>query len=458
MRNSIEQFDFSNEIKEENLHEIISRSKALAEECAESLDELGIEVEERHNVLVPGTPATIERSENLLRDAIRENDNKASVYTGIDICRYICKFCRYYNRTAHNIEDLPQKVEESIENLIKEINMETERLSPNEKIRASSIYIGGGTPTLMSEEQMNKLFENLQKNYDIENQAEITMECTPDTIDTDKLAAMRKFGVNRISIGVQRLNDEWLLEMGRKHNSADVVKSLKLFKDEDMRFNVDLMYGFDGQSIESFANDLLKILEHEPPEITLYRFENQKRTDDKNIKIEKMNRKNIYAMQQVGREILQKREYIEGPDGWFTKKGYNRAQVYADRWKNQIPLLGFGPEAYSFSKYQQQTNKKYTGYISSLVKGHLPIDSKRVYEYAGNQKDIRRMIFDLKSTFQTEIDSAHKDFFTSLSEKGLGEIDIVNEKEKFKLNERGIIVVEEIMRVLVEENKNLGEN
>lgn len=456
MRNLTEQFNFgneTNETKEKNLQEIILRSKAMAAECVKTLDELGIEVEERHNVLVPGTPTSIENSENLLRGAIKKNNGKASIYAGIDVCPYLCKFCRYYNRTADDAEKLPQKVEESLGNLIKEMDMAKEHLSLDEKIKANSIYIGGGTPTLMSEEQMEKLFENLQKNYDINSQTEITMECTPDTINSDKLSVMKKFGVNRISMGVQRLNDEWLAEVGRGHNSVDVLKSLQIFKNGKIRFNIDLMYGFDGQSIESFSDDLIKILEYEPPEITLYRFEDQKRTDDKNIKIGRNERENIYAMQQVGREILQKRGYAEGPDGWFTKEGYNRAQVYADRWKDQIPLLGFGPEAYSFSKYQQQTNEKHTKYVSSFKKGSLPIDSKRVYEYVGDQKDIRRMIFDLKSTFQTEIDEAHNSFFTNLSEKGLGAINVNGNKEIFKLNERGIIVVEEIMRVLVEENK-----
>lgn len=229
----------------------------MAAECVKTLDELGIEVEERHNVLVPGTPATVERSEDLLREAIKENNDKASVYASINVCPYRCEFCRYNIRTADDSENLPQKVEESLENLIKEMDMTKEHLSLDEKIKASSIYVGGGTPTLMSDEQMEKLFENLQKNYDINSQTEITMECTPDTMNIDKLSIMRKLGINRISMGVQRLDDEWLSKMGRGHNSEDVLKSLQLFKNENIRFNIDLIYGFEGQSIESFTNEVI---------------------------------------------------------------------------------------------------------------------------------------------------------------------------------------------------------
>lgn len=428
-----------------NLYEVISYAKELAARAAKSLAELGIDVEERHNVLVPGTPTTAERSKDLLKKALNESGNKASIYMGLDVCPYICKFCRYSNRTAKK-EKLPEMIEESLRNLVKEMDIAVERLSPDEKIKASSIYIGGGTPSSMSQEQMAWLFDSLKKNFSINSGTEITMECAPDAIDGDKLLAMEKLGVNRISMGVQRLDDGWLLKMGRCHSSKDVLEALRLFQNNGMRFNVDLMYGFSGQNIELFAADLLKILEYEPTEITLYRLEDQKRTDDKKIEVEKADRKSTYAMQETGRVILTNSGYTEGPAGWFTKKGFSKAEVYEDRWNKQIPLLGFGPGAYSFSKYQQHTNKPFMEWQEAIKRGQEILDVERVYEYSNNQIGIRRMIFDLKSNFETNFDAGQRSFFSSLVKAGLGELMGGN---GFRLNKCGIIAVEEIIRVLI---------
>lgn len=336
-------------------------------------------------------------------------------------------------------------VEKSLENLIKEMDAADERLSPYGKIKASSVYIGGGTPSLMSEEQMKKLFDNLRNIFDINSKTEITVECTPDTINYSKLSAMERLGVNRISMGVQRLDDRWLLKMGRCHSSKDVMEALRLFQNK-ARFNVDLMYGFRWQNIEIFVADLLKILEFKPSEITLYRLENQKRTDDKKIDVEKADRKSTYAMQEVGKIILTNSGYLEGPAGWFTKKGFSKAQVYEDRWNKQIPLLGFGPEAYSFSKYQQHTNAGFDFYHKAIQDGKGILDCKRTYEYSKKQMDVRTMAFDLKSNFETLFDADQRSFFSSLVNAGLGEF---IGRCGFKLNEYGVIAVEEIIRLLI---------
>lgn len=260
----------------------------------------------------------MKNSRALLQKAIKES-GEISVYAGISVCPYVCKFCRYSNRTAKKGK-LHQMLEESLRNLTTEINIATGRLSSTGKITVSSVYIGGGTPSLMAEDQMRKLFDNLEKFFNINGETEITMECTPDTITQEKLKIMKNLGVNRISMGAQWLDDEWLKSMNRRHSVAQVFKALALFNQNDIKYNVDFIYGFGKQGVESFCDDLNKILEYRPTEITLYRFEDKKRTDDKNIKIQKAGRKATYTMQEAGRIILGNNGYTEGPAGWFTKK------------------------------------------------------------------------------------------------------------------------------------------
>lgn len=305
-------------------------------------------------------------------------------------------------------------------------------LELSKKSKTNSVYIGGGTPTLMSKESMERVFKNLHKFYDINEDAEITMKCTPDSIDEEKIKTMKNIGVNRVSMGVQRLNDDWLKSMNRRHTVSDVFKTLELFNKNGVNYNIDLIYGFGGQGVESFCDDLNEILKYNPAEITLYRFENQKRTDDKSIKVGRSSREPIYIMQEAGRIILLSHGYTEGPDGWFTRKGVKKAKVYEDRWDKQIPLLGFGPEAYSYSKYQQHTNKPLLQYQEAIQKNKEILNTKLTYEYTDKQVDIRRMVFDLKSKFKTSFKTNQEQFFISLSDAGLGEIIEADNKKNFQ--------------------------
>lgn len=416
------------------------------------MDSLGIEVPERHNVLVPGTPTNPETSKSLLKKAVQES-GEVSVYCGIAVCPYICKFCRYYNRTGP-LKDLEQMAGEDAEDVIIEMQNVARELDEQGKIKATSIYIGGGTPTLLSKESVRKLFDQINDCYEVNNNTEITVEGTPDTITNDKLEALKELGVNRIAMGVQRLDDEWLKSMNRKHSTDDVLQALKLLNESGVNYNIDLMYGFDDQDIQSFCRDIVEILKYSPEEITLYRYEPKKRTDDRDIKVLKANSELTYSMQEAGRLILQKNGYVEGPDGWFTREDVKRSQVYEDRWKKQIPLLGFGSEAYSYSKYQQHTNKSLFKYKEAIKKNDLTLDEQRVFEYVSNQQEMRRIVFELKSHFETTFDEGHKQFFESLVTANLGNIHEEDNNKIFKLNKYGIIVVEEIMRVLIEKNSN----
>lgn len=139
----------------------------------EALEKLGINVPERHNVLVPGTPTTPENSKLLLKRAIEEC-SEIGVYLGITVCPYICKFCRYYNRTG-SLKNLDKMAASDAENVIKEMEVVDRELELSKKPKTNSVYIGGGTPTLMSKESMERVFENLHKFYDINKDAEITM-------------------------------------------------------------------------------------------------------------------------------------------------------------------------------------------------------------------------------------------------------------------------------------------
>lgn len=424
-------------------------SEELSNRALEGLRKMDINVPERHTVILPGIATSIENSLYLLTKEI-EMHNAIGLYTGINICPYICRFCRYENQSASSEERLEQKIEQEIQNLQKEQFLLQQALGESSKnTPVRSWYIGGGTPALMTEQQFELFFTSLRPYWNLQRNSEITMEITPEIVTPSKLACMHSHGINRISMGIQLLDDIWLKSQNRRHTVSHALDALRLFNEMKIRYNVDLMYGFEGQTVERFLKDIETLLPFFPPEITLYRIENQKRTNDEHISLSKSDSLHIYTMQQQGRMLLLENEYEEKPDGWFRKKGLLIPQVYADRWKDQIPLIGLGAAAYSYSRLQQHTNRSLHNYNQFIAHGKLAVHPEMTYYYNEKQQEIRKMVFSLKSEFKTLFSSQFETFFQNLQLSGLGKI----QRNECYLTQEGIIVVEEIMRYLYEQMK-----
>jgi oxygen-independent coproporphyrinogen III oxidase len=417
----------------------INKAKQLARYAITALNRANLHQPERHNVVVPGTPASIEDSARLLYEAVSQT-KKVTLYAGFTACPYICRFCRYAN-----IAYSPNSAKMISEGVISEIALRNRNPLPEHTI--SSVYIGGGTPALFPSDQLEAVLKTMGFHHKLEQGAEVTIETTPEIVTEELIQTLRDlkpWGANRVSMGVQWLNDDWLKSMGRKHSVRDVHRALDIISRNMSNFNIDLMYGFEGQTLEDLARDILTILQHRPTQVTLYRLEQETRTDDHLIKIGRQNSEDVYALQAIGRLILQGHGYIEGPDGWFTAPEAQRAQVYEDRWTEQIPMVAYGPEAYSYSKDQQFTNRGIREWSRILGQGQLPINPTLCYVYDDDQSAHREMAFRLRSTFTTEV-VRERQFFKNLEEAGFGVLD----NSCFRLNKIGIMTVQEIVRFLV---------
>lgn len=419
-------------------------TKALA-----GLNEAGIPLQVQHNVVVPGTLTTVEESLQLLNKAMAEA-NHFSLYYGLNICKYKCRYCRYH---SHRVP--PDRIEERMNSAIAELSLESIlfRAQAHNCPRVSSLYIGGGTPALMTETQLDRLLQVCRTSFRITPETEISIEGTPDALTEAMVCALKKLGINRISMGIQRLDDDWLARVGRGHNVSDVLRALETLVASEVRFNVDLICGFDDQTIEQFLSDLTTVLSYGPHEITVYFLEGRFQLSGRSLKgVKPADPLTSYLMWEAGRQLCRKHGRQEAPMGWWLKPGVSRSQVYIDRWLDQVPLVGFGTGAYSFSRYQQYTNLTGKAYRDALAKATLPIDPSRVFGYSPDQQELHRMAFDLKSVFETQI-GTEGTFFEKLEKAGLGKIS----SGKFQLNRAGIVVVEEIMRALIEKSAALGQ-
>ncbi len=178
----------------------------------------------------------------------------------IQKCAY-CDFCSFPNTSA----ELREKY---VEVLCRDIE---DRAALCREHIADTVYFGGGTPTLLTAAQFEKIFSALRKNFTVSPDAEITVECNPKTASFEHFRALRALGVNRLSIGMQSAHDRELSALGRVHNSADFFECFRDARRAGFdNISVDLMFGIPYQTEESFKKTLELVTELEPEHISAY--------------------------------------------------------------------------------------------------------------------------------------------------------------------------------------------
>ena len=133
-----------------------------------------------------------------------------------------------------------------IDAIVNEIYLRSNELTDN----INSVYLGGGTPSIISEHELEKIFSAIHKKFNISKNAEITIECNPDDVSSEKIELWKKNGINRISLGVQSFFDSDLALMNRSHNSKAAINSIKKIKNNFNNFSIDLIYGIPHSSFD----------------------------------------------------------------------------------------------------------------------------------------------------------------------------------------------------------------
>ena len=194
---------------------------------------------------------TAERENLFITEKAR---GECSVYIAIPFCPSKCSYCSFVSFTSERLLSL---IPQYLISLIFDIRSRFE-LIKSLGLRVSTVYIGGGTPTVLSADQLHVLLKTISECIDINDLDEFTLEAgRPDTITAEKLDVAKKYGVTRISVNPQTLNDQILSDIGRAHNTEDFYKAFALAKESGIRdINVDLIVGLPGESVKSFQNSL----------------------------------------------------------------------------------------------------------------------------------------------------------------------------------------------------------
>jgi len=380
-----------------------------------------------------------------------------TVYAHMEYCQHRCLYCHYPVIDGAT----PAFVGQSIDLLIQEIKSARKTLSFSQ-LPVSSLYIGGGTPTEASGEQLARLLGTLQENLDLSKVPEISIEGTPETYTEEKIRSLCDLGINRVSVGIQTLNPRLLREINRRHTPEQALQAItNLLQAGFTQVNADLIYGFPGQLISDFWDDLQAAIARNPTSITLYRLRLE-RNDELNTVLRRWFEDDpspfpepitLYTMQYVARQLLEAHGYHEGPSGWFSRLPQPIA-VYQDRWVEQKTLVAFGWHVYAYARtYECHNHKKIGDYRAAVRAGILPMERGSIYTLEEQME--RYIFFQFKSLFKIRFEGFRSVFGISLLDQpewvarfshlvDFGLATLTN--EEVALTPAGMVLVEEIIR------------
>lgn len=243
-----------------------------------------------------------------------------------------------------------------------------------------TIYFGGGTPSILSAEEFALIQEHIRRNFSVHEQAEITLEANPEDLSNEKLSFFSEQGINRLSIGVQSLDDETLIRLNRVHLSSEALASISRARIAGFKnISVDLIFGIPGRSKTILENDIHKILELKPEHISIYGLTIEPKTVF-GIQHKRGNFIPVSDDQQADEfeligDLLEQSGYRQYEVSNFSLPGFE--SVHNSNYWKQKHYLGIGPGAHSFNGYSRQFNVSNNAlYEKSIAVNKIPFETE----------------------------------------------------------------------------------
>ena len=274
----------------------------------------------------------------------------AGLYLHIPFCKQACHYCNFHFSTSLKYRS------EMVQAMLYEMDLQKEYLGTRS---LDSIYLGGGTPSILEPQEIDQLFEKIFATWKITPDAEITLEANPDDLSPEKLSYLKASPINRLSIGIQSFSEQDLQFMNRAHNAQEAERCIQMAQDAGFQqLTVDLIYGSPTTSDAQWAENIEKVLQHEVPHISCYCLTVEPKTAldhfVRNGKAEAVdevqaNRQFEYLMNR-----LDTAQYEHYEISNFALPG-NFAQHNSNYWRG-VPYLGIGPAAHSYNQDSRQWN------------------------------------------------------------------------------------------------------
>lgn len=294
------------------------------------------------------------------------------VYVHVPFCVSKCNYCDFYSESLK-----PCRVNNFLNGIKQEMTLLCQHMDMV-KPKYSTLYLGGGTPSLLTAEQLQQLLHTVKKGFTWSDKSEITIEVNPGTITKEKLIRIIEMGINRISIGVQSFNDMDLIAMGRKHTATEVRELVNWLRElKFVNFSLDLIYGLPNQTLDQWRSNLLQAIALEPKHISLYGLRLEENTPWGQMVTQgalKIPQDDQQAdMYQLAVSLLVNSGFNHYEISNFSKTGYE--SIHNTIYWQGGHYIGLGPGASSFYKDKRWNNIPHLAqYTAKLLEKKLPVE------------------------------------------------------------------------------------
>ncbi|MCH5232397.1 MAG: radical SAM family heme chaperone HemW [Muribaculaceae bacterium] len=268
------------------------------------------------------------------------------LYIHIPFCHNKCLYCDFYSGGVR-IADW----ENYVKCMLNELKIKKNGIYSD--IDPSTLYIGGGTPSLMPMDYLSKLIQGIEKMYGHKDWKEFTIEINPEDITEEKCKGWKNLGVNRVSVGIQSLDDKELKRIGRRHDAESSIMALKLMRKYFSNVSVDVIYGLPTQTPASYLKTLEQLVALEPQHISVYSLTVEPGTAlhvlDQQGKIEIPDEEEWIKLNRIAPDFLRSKGYLRYEISNYSLPGYE-GRHNSSYWEG-TPYIGLGPGAHSFNGY-----------------------------------------------------------------------------------------------------------
>lgn len=384
----------------------------------------------------------------------------AGIYIHIPFCESRCIYCDFYSTTSLKWKD------DYVDALCKEMELRPAIQALGDNYPIETIYLGGGTPSQLSDGHLQQIFTKLKETYGdlFSKNMEITMECNPDDVTPDFCKTLGKLPVNRVSMGAQTFSDQRLQFLRRRHNTAEVKEAVSLLRKTGIEnISIDLMFGFPKENIEDWKYDIQEALQLGVEHISAYSLMYEEGTPLYKMleqgKIEEIDEELSRNMYDTLIDMLTISGYEHYEISNFAKPGY--CSRHNSSYWNETPYIGLGAAAHSYRRASNQSGKmevtrswninNIQQYINSIHQGILPSEKENL-DLTTRYNDL--ITTALRTSNGIDLKKTEKEFGKSYLEKLLHEANskiqrglmkIDNKNYRLSLTREGIYISDDIM-------------
>ena len=295
----------------------------------------------------------------------------SNLYFHYPFCKQACHYCNFHFSTK------TQESDRLWEAMLSELNFKSQEL----QLPLDSLYFGGGSPSLLSPQKLEALFNFMSKEYGMTSELEITLEVNPDDVTKDYLTALKSVGINRISLGLQSFYDRDLKLMNRAHSREQALKALELTAALFSNFSLDLIYGMPYSNLLEWEQNLNTALSYNPPHLSAYALTVEEATVlDHQVKKGEIILLPEEAVQEQYELLLEKTEQLGFINYEFSNFGKpNYFSVNNQNYWQGKPYIGIGPGAHSYNGHDQRkwNISNNLRYIKAIEEGKQPFKEEK---------------------------------------------------------------------------------